>query len=401
MKSKIIGLALFVMTVAGIVFYPTVAGHGVVVVDLPAPIVTFGQPLGQRKIEAVFVLDTTGSMSGLLDAAKEKIFSIASTMASAQSAPEIHMGLVAFRDRGDTYVTKVVDLSQDLDSMYAALIDLEAGGGGDTPESVNAALYEAVHTISWSQDPNSYRVVFLIGDAPPHMDYPDEVKYPEILAMANAKGIVVNTIRCGNSPVTEQQWRQIAAATQGSYFSVDQAGGAIAIDTPFDEKIATLSSQLDDTRIFFGSVEDKARAMLKIKASEKLHASASPASRARRAAFNATASGEANLYGENELIEEIASGRIELDDIAAADLPEPMQAMSPSERSAMVEATNAKRDALERRIKGLADKRENYLAEQVAKVEGADTSLDYQIYDTLKSQAIKKGIEYEAAAPKL
>lgn len=83
----------------------------------------------------------------MLQAAKEKIWSIASTMAQADPAPEIKMGLVAYRDRGDDYVTRVVDLSDDLDSLYATLMDFQAAGGGDGPESVNQALYDAVHKV--------------------------------------------------------------------------------------------------------------------------------------------------------------------------------------------------------------------------------------------------------------
>ena len=109
-------------------------------------------PVAAKRVEVVFVLDTTGSMGGLIDAAKEKIWSIASTLAQAQQAPEISIGLVAYRDRGDAYVTQVVDLNRDLDSMYAKLMDFEADGGGDGPEAVNEALDAAIQRMSWSQD---------------------------------------------------------------------------------------------------------------------------------------------------------------------------------------------------------------------------------------------------------
>jgi uncharacterized protein YegL len=95
----------------------------------------------------VFVLDTTGSMGGLISTAKEKIWSIASTLAQAEQASEISMGLVAYRDRGDAYVTRIVDLDKDLDSMYAKLMDFAADGGGDGPEAVNEALAAAIHDI--------------------------------------------------------------------------------------------------------------------------------------------------------------------------------------------------------------------------------------------------------------
>ena len=188
MKSKLIAATLFGLTATAVIYYPTASTIAGVT---PLPVQTTSQTLTHQrpKIEVVFVLDTTSSMSGLIDTAKEKIWSIANTMASAQTAPDIHMGLVAFRDRGDAYVTRVTDLSQDLDSMYATLIDFRAEGGGDGPESVNKALYDAIESISWSEDPNSYKVVFLVGDAPGHMDYQNEMQYPQIVALAQQKGI--------------------------------------------------------------------------------------------------------------------------------------------------------------------------------------------------------------------
>ena len=140
-------------------------------------------------------------------------------MASAQPTPEIRIGLVAYRDRGDAYVTKVVDMSSDLDSVYATLMDFQAGGGGDSPESVNKALNDAVNKMSWSQGEQAYQVVFLVGDAPPHMDY-NEIRYPQIVASAMEKGIVINTIQCGNMPMTVEPWSQIASLGHGSFFQV-------------------------------------------------------------------------------------------------------------------------------------------------------------------------------------
>ena len=70
---------------------------------------------------------------------------------------------------------------------------------GDVPESVNQALHEAVTKNSWSRDPNTLKLIFLVGDAPPHMDYPDDVRFPEIIQLAVRAGIVINTIQCGHN----------------------------------------------------------------------------------------------------------------------------------------------------------------------------------------------------------
>src|SRR6516164_3363792 len=151
------------------------------------------------KIEVVFCLDTTGSMGGLIEGAKQKIWSISNQIASGKPAPDLKIGLVAFRDRGDAYITKIHDLTDDLDAVYANLKEFKASGGGDAPESVNQALNESVTKIKWSNDKDTLRIIFLVGDAPPHMDYADDVKYPETCKKACEKAIIINSVQCGNS----------------------------------------------------------------------------------------------------------------------------------------------------------------------------------------------------------
>jgi len=401
MKAKIIAISLFTATAGGIALYPAYQGIGAVA----APVIQPDEPpetdpviRQQQRIEVVFVLDTTGSMGGMIQAAKEKIWSIASSMASAESAPEIRMGLVAYRDRGDSYITRVLDLSDDLDSMYAALMEFQAAGGGDGPESVNQALNDAVNRISWSQDDSSYRVVFLVGDAPPHMDY-NEVQYPAIVSQARQRGILINTIQCGEDRNTRQNWNRIAQQGGGRYFQVEQGGSALAISTPFDAQIARLSEELDRTRIFYGSTADKLAQQKKLAATEKLHADASVESRARRATFNASSSGKANFLGKGELVDDVASGRVDMATIEAEKLPAPMQAMAPEEQQALIKEKAAARKALQQRIEKLAEQRADFIRQKVAKSGAAEASLDYKLYSTIREQAAEKGLRYEADAP--
>lgn len=404
MKTQLAGIALFAATVSAVAFYPALqskAGTNTIAppIDPVAHIVPPIDPITQERprIEVVFALDTTSSMSGFIQAAKEKIWSIATTMASAQNAPEIKIGLVAFRDRGDAYVTQVTDLSEDLDSVYAKLMDFKASGGGDGPESVNQALYDAVHRVSWSQGDGAYKVIFLVGDAPPHMDYADDVHYPETLKTAGNKGIRVNTIQSGHNSSTAMAWQRIASLSQGDFFNVAEHGNAVAVATPFDEQIARLSADLDGTRLYFGSAREKAQLKLKEDAAKKVHASASEATRARRAAFNASASGERNFLGRNELVDAVASGRVDVESMAEAELPAPLQMLAPEERKAEVMRQAEKRSELQERIKDLAGKRDAYITDKVEAEGGADDSLDHKLYETVRAQAAAKGMVYEAA----
>src|SRR5512137_2135587 len=92
------------------------------------------------QVEVAFVLDSTGSMGGLIEGAKQKIWSIANSVIAEKPTPVVRIGLVSYRDRGDDYVTKRFDLTDDIDMVFRNLQSFQAGGGGDAPESVNQAL---------------------------------------------------------------------------------------------------------------------------------------------------------------------------------------------------------------------------------------------------------------------
>ena len=381
-------------TVGAVLLYPTIRGNAAV--TPPQPRHGIIAPIGAKRVEVVFVIDTTGSMGGLIHAAKEKIWSIASTLAQAQQAPEISMGLVAYRDRGDAYVTQVVDLNRDLDSMYAKLMDFAADGGGDGPEAVNEALEAAIQRMSWSQDQSTYKVVFLVGDAPPHMDYQDDLKYPQIVAAAAAKGIIVNTIQCGGLSDTVAPWQHIASLGHGRYFTVEQAGSAVAVETPFDSRIATLAAELDSTRLYYGSAEERAAMQSKVEATARLNEEASVTARARRGAFNVTsAAGMDNFLGNRELVDDVASGRVDVAAVPPAQLPASVAALPVDAQRELLAATAEKRDELKRQIADLAAQRDAYIETQVGADGGADTSLDQQIYDAVREQAAPLGLEYE------
>ena len=397
MIRKVFAIAIFILTIVAVVAYPKLyAGNGGAILTQTTTQASSGQ--SRPVVDVVFVLDTTGSMSGLIQAAKDKIWSIASTMASADPVPELRIGLVAYRDRGDAYVTHRVDLSDDLDSVYAALMDFQAGGGGDTPESVNQALYEAVHGMSWSEQEQAYQVIFLVGDAPPHMDY-NEVQYPAIVAAANERGIVINTIQCGNLPTTVGPWTTIANLGQGSFFQVEQGGNAVAFESPYDAEIARLSAKLDATRLYYGSAEEREQMEVKLAATEKLAASAPVASLARRGVFNVGEGGRTNLLGEKELVEAVASGEVALADIDADALPEALKPMAAEEQAEFVQELAEERADLKRQIQDLARERDEFMAQKVEEAGGLENSLDKRLYDVVRKQAGKVGFVYADDAP--
>lgn len=395
MYTKLIASSLVALTVAAIAWLPDLGARNIDRRDPPDPVAIPVLIEDQPVIDVVFVLDTTGSMSGLIEAAKEKIWSIASTMASAQPTPLIRIGLVGYRDRGDDYVVRSVDLTDDLDSVYARLMQFEAGGGGDGPESVNAALHSAVHDLSWSGSGQAYQTIFLVGDAPPHMDYQDEPQYPEIVAAARDRGIVVNAIQCGNVSSTRAPWQQIAGLGGGSFFHVEQSGSAVAVATPYDREIAELSAKLDATKLYFGSEADREAMAAKATAVASFSETASAEAKARRGIFNLSEAGRVNRLGRNELVDAVSAGDVDLDEIEADELPEVLRPMAPAAQRAYVEELAGERAQIESRMRELADERQAFLKKEVEAAGGAKDSLDQKLYDTISRQAVSAGLEYE------
>jgi cell division protein FtsB len=184
--------------------------------------------------------------------------------------------------------------------------------------------------------------------------------------------------------------------SNGRYFQVEQAGSAVAFTTPYDEEIATLSAQLDGTRLYFGTEEEMERMRDKMEATEKLNDGSSVASLARRGAFNASSGGRLNMLGENELVAAYTEGKIDLDELEKDALPEALVSLAPKEQKAYVAELAQKRADIQRQIRDLSEDRNAYLDEKVREAGGMEDSLDSQVYEAVKEQAAKTGLEYEA-----
>ncbi|MES2459828.1 MAG: vWA domain-containing protein, partial [Armatimonadota bacterium] len=213
-------------------------------------------------LEMVFVLDTTGSMGGLLEGAKQRIWGIVNEVMSSPTRPDVRIGLVAYRDNGDAYVTRVLPITRDLDRVYTTLMEFKAEGGGDGPEDVRQALADGVRKSGWSpRSPRVAQILFLVGDAPPHDDYKQKPSCISTTATAVSKGLIVNTIQCGGQMDTQRVWQEIAQRGEGRYFAIAQNGGVAAVATPYDKKLADLGAEIGSTQIAYGTAPARALAM--------------------------------------------------------------------------------------------------------------------------------------------
>ncbi len=171
------------------------------------------------RIEVAFALDATGSMGPWIESARTRIKAIADDLAAGEPKPEVRFGLVAYRDKGDAFVTKVHAFTGDVEQMKAALDGTAASGGGDTPEAVLEALAASLHDLKWSDDDqNVVKLLYLVGDAPPSR-HPDSPSEDALVEEALRRGIVLHTIACGGMDRDGQSFfERVARLSEGRPF---------------------------------------------------------------------------------------------------------------------------------------------------------------------------------------
>jgi Mg-chelatase subunit ChlD len=172
---------------------------------------------GRVPLDVAFILDTTGSMGDEIERLKKTLTLIHSQLAHLDPGADVRFGLVEYKDRGDEFVTRVIPFTADLEEFSVALSRLSAGGGGDEPEDVQAGLERALHGLQW-RDATAVKVAFLIGDAPPHLDYGEQFTYLSAMQEAARRGIKIAAVSCSGLNLTgEVIWREIAQYTMAPY----------------------------------------------------------------------------------------------------------------------------------------------------------------------------------------
>jgi Mg-chelatase subunit ChlD len=193
-------------------------------------------PPSRAKLDLVFLVDATGSMGDEIDKLKSSLRSITEEVARLPSHPDLCLGLVAYRDRGDDFFVRSHDLTNDVNAFQGELNALQAGGGGDEPEAMNEALHEAVHHISWRGDQTT-RLVVLVADAPPHLDYGGP-QYDDDMLAALGKGIKLMGVGAsGLNKQGEYIQRQMAQYTGGRFIFLTYADASNPASGPGRETV--------------------------------------------------------------------------------------------------------------------------------------------------------------------
>lgn len=215
--------------------------------------ITLLMPERARKPDAVpldvlFLIDTTGSMGDEIDRIKQTLLSMTGKVRQSGGRPvDLRYGAVLYRDVGDAYVTAAHDFTSDVDAFEAALRAVSAYGGGDTPESLNQGLAEAMVGVQWRD--GAAKIAFLVADAAPHMDYPDDIPYGESLKDAVTLGVRIHAVAASGLAAEQAGslvFRQIAQYARGRFIFIEYGQDVAKSAAEHGVTAPVASNNLDD-----------------------------------------------------------------------------------------------------------------------------------------------------------
>ncbi len=349
----------------------------------PAPVVAQAEP----KIQIAILLDTSGSMDGLLNQTREQLWRIATTFATAKKngrAPRLELALYHYGNQSISasqhYVQQLVPLTTDLDKVSEALFKLSTNGGD---EFCGAAISHAVSELSWSSNPKDLKLIYIAGN---EAFTQGPIAFRDAVKRSIGQGIVVNTIFAGaQSAGVAEGWAEAPKLADGQFLSIDSNKAVVRIDAPQDAELARLSGELNKTYLGYGA---QGRAAPARQAAQDANAAGSSAqSLSVRVKAKASA-----LYrnAEWDLVDARKEGKA-LKDVAPAELPKEMQDMDGKQREAFVDQKASERAAIQAQIAKVSAEREAFVQTETKKraTAGGAKTLDDALIESAKAQATK------------
>ncbi len=352
----------------------------------------------RRPVDVAICLDTSGSMQGLIDAARLKLWSIVNELARAQPTPRLRVALLTFGNDGHDATAGWVkidsELTDDLDTISQQLFALTTNGG---TELVGRVLKNALENLDWCKDRDALRLIFVAGNESAEQD--QEVDFREVVKRAIEQDIVVNSIYCGGPEDGEAPaWKEVSLRADGQFACIDQNHGTVAIETPFDKKLSELSTSINETYLWFGP---KGAEMAKNQIAQDLNAAGQSSA---GAAGRACTKGGQLYVCQNDLVDSCAEESFKLEDVKKEDLPEGMREMTLEQKKARVAEMRARRDPIRKEIQKIDGERRKFIAEEMKKIaKEDDRSFDGVVLEALREQARKRGFSFPepAVAPPL
>jgi len=363
--------------------------------EKPAAVQEAVQPAKVEKpiVQLALLLDTSGSMNGLISQAKSQLWKMVNEFALSErngQKPELQVALYEYgNDRlpaDGGFIRQILPLTNDLDKVSEELFKLTTSGG---EEYCGKVIQTATSALQWSADKNAYKAIFIAGNEPFSQG---PVNYSEACKASIQKGILVNTIHCGGQAQgVDGKWQDGATLADGKFLNIDQNQTVVHINAPQDAEIATLGVELNKTYVRFGTAGEagEKRQM----AQDNNAVAAAPGANVQRALSKASA-----YYCNDswDAVDALKTGKKKLEDFKEEDLPEELKKLNKDERKAYLDKKSADRDAIQKKINDLNEARRKFVAEEEKKqaVTGKDT-LDSAMIKVIREQGAAKSLNFK------
>jgi hypothetical protein len=320
------------------------------------------------------------------------LWDIVNELGRAKPKPYLRVALYAYGTpaygASSGYVRKEIDLTDDLDSVYAKLTALHTNGGD---EYVARVVRAGTIDQPWSTQKDALKIIVVAGNEPATQD--PKYRTADVCKDAITRGIVINTIFCGspNSPEAGG-WREVARAADGQFASIDQDNGTVVVSTPFDQKLVELSGTINDTYVAYGAQAGEGR--FRQAAADQATLAASPSAAASRAAAKSSGQYRNSRW---DLVDAREQKDFSLEKLKEAELPAEMQKMSLEERKTYLDDMAKKREGIQKEINELNAKRQNYISEETRKSgKSTDKAFDAAMLAAIRVQAEKRNFTFDS-----
>ena len=371
------------------------AGIAFAIALIPASLLAAPPTTKNQPVDVVLCLDTSGSMDGLIESAKRRLWTVVNDLAKVEPTPSLRVSLYSYGnnsyDAARGWVRREVELTTDLDEVYKRINALRTAAPGSEEYPARASRY-ALNELKWSDDKDALRILFVCGNEPAGQD--KEVSLDSIAELAKSKVVIVNTIYCGSATHADAAgWSAFAKLCGGKYANIDQdkARVEVAIKTPFDEEIEKLGIKINETYVWYGVKGADGREN-QLKQDENAKRAAGGVA-ADRSVTKATA-----LYrnAECDLIDRMKTDKtFDLKKLKDEELPDELRKLKPDERESYLKKKAADREEIQKKVARLASQRALFIEESRAKQAKSpgDQALDEALRAILRDQAKSKGMK--------
>jgi hypothetical protein len=349
-----------------------------------------GPPAAKKfapKIQVAILLDVSNSMDGLIEQAKAQLWNMVSVMGKAtcnDAVPNIEIALYEYgrptNNVSAGYVKRIVPFTTDLDELSQNLFKLTTNGGD---EYCGTVMYTSLSELQWDASPTSYKVIFIAGNE----DFRQgKVSFTQACAEAKKKGVIINTIYCGDKMQgIREHWNLGAECGTGSYTNINQDIAVEEIPTPYDSTLFLLNDRLNGTYIAYGEVGVVNQQ--KQAAADKSNYSFSKSTAAKRVAVK----GKQNLYKNSswDLVDAATDDSTLISKVDMKTLPSTLQGKSRAELKVIVKSKTQERSNIQKEIATVSSKREAYITSERAKRANKTNqpTLETEVEKIIKTQA--------------